>query len=144
MIGNSERMKALLRLLERIAKTPATIMLQGESGTGKALLAEAIHRASPWADGPFVTVDGTSIPASLMESEVFGHEAGAFTDARQRKQGHAVISLLSQLHEKVNLSHSLDIQPSVPSSTTACLSQPREVTAGITAENPKRESRRNE
>ncbi|MBI92373.1 MAG: hypothetical protein CME05_04065 [Gemmatimonadaceae bacterium] len=60
-----------------------------------------------------------------MESEVFGHEAGAFTDARQRKQGHAVISLLSQLHEKVNLSHSLDIQPSVPSSTTACLSQPR-------------------
>ena len=57
MIGDSERMKVLLRLLERIAKTPATIMLQGESGTGKALLAEAIHRASPWADGPFVTVD---------------------------------------------------------------------------------------
>ena len=57
MMRNSERMKALLRLLERIAKTPAKIMLQGENGTGKALLAEAIHRASPWADGPFVTVD---------------------------------------------------------------------------------------
>ena len=87
LIGNSPPMQDLLRLLERIAPTSATVMLQGESGTGKALLAEAIHQASPWAQGPFVTVDYTNIPASLMESEVFGHEAGAFTDARQRKQG---------------------------------------------------------
>ncbi len=87
LIGDSQPMKSLLRLPERIAPTRATVMLQGESGTGKALLAEAIHRASPWAQGPFVTVDCTNIPASLMESEVFGHEAGAFTDARQRKQG---------------------------------------------------------
>lgn len=87
LIGDSQPMQQLLRLLERIAPTRATVMLRGESGTGKALLAEAIHRASPWAAGPFVTVDCTNIPANLMESEVFGHEPGAFTDARQRKQG---------------------------------------------------------
>lgn len=87
LIGSSEPMQQLLRMLERIAPTRATVLLRGDSGTGKALLAEAIHAASPWAAGPFVTVDCTNIPANLMESEVFGHEAGAFTDARQAKPG---------------------------------------------------------
>ena len=87
LIGDSPPMRELLRLMQRVATTQATVLILGESGTGKELVAAGIHRLSKRAERPFVTVDCTNIPANLMESEVFGHEAGAFTDARQRKEG---------------------------------------------------------
>jgi DNA-binding NtrC family response regulator len=81
VLGASVEMRRLFAVLERAAPSPSTILLEGESGTGKELLAEAIHRASPRAAGPFVVVDCTTLSPGLIESELFGHEPGAFTGA---------------------------------------------------------------
>lgn len=80
-------MHDLSRLVELVANTRATLLIRGESGTGKELIARAIHQLSNRRDNAFVTVDCTNIPANLMESELFGHERGAFTDAGISKQG---------------------------------------------------------
>ena len=81
IMGNSAPLQELLRQVRTVAATNATVLLQGETGTGKELVARAIHRLSPRADSKFVSVNCTAIPTELLESELFGHEKGAFTGA---------------------------------------------------------------
>ncbi|MBK8482128.1 MAG: sigma 54-dependent Fis family transcriptional regulator [Proteobacteria bacterium] len=87
VIGRSPAMRELFAVLARVAPTDATILLEGESGTGKELVTSAIHRASRRATGPLVVFDCAAMPAPLVESELFGHERGAFTGAATRYQG---------------------------------------------------------
>jgi two-component system response regulator AtoC len=87
VIGCSEAMQVVFRMVRRVAPTQATVLIRGESGTGKEVIAHAIHLHSRVANKPLVTVDCTNIPSNLMESELFGHEKGAFTDARSLKKG---------------------------------------------------------
>ncbi|MGA3124625.1 MAG: sigma-54 dependent transcriptional regulator [Polyangiaceae bacterium] len=87
MIGRSLPMQRLFRDLEKVAPTKASVLVTGESGTGKELIARALHRLSPRADGPFVKVNCAAIPRELIESELFGHEKGAFTGALLRRRG---------------------------------------------------------
>lgn len=87
IVGRSPQMAAIKQLAEDIARTEATVLITGESGTGKEVLARAIHSASPRAAGPFVALNCAGIPESLLESELFGYEKGAFTDAKQSKKG---------------------------------------------------------
>jgi two-component system, NtrC family, response regulator len=87
IIHQSESMKAILRDVVRVAQTDATVLLTGESGTGKELLAQGIHDLSPRAKGPFVAINCPAIPDLLLESELFGHEKGAFTGAIKRGVG---------------------------------------------------------
>jgi transcriptional regulator with GAF, ATPase, and Fis domain len=87
MLGNSPSMRKIYDTIEQTAKTNLTILLQGESGTGKELVARALHSRSPRRAGPFVALNCAAMPESLAESELFGHEAGAFTGARDRRTG---------------------------------------------------------
>jgi two-component system response regulator AtoC len=88
VIGSSPAMRQALELAERVAPAgSATVLLLGETGTGKGVMARLIHRLSPRADGPFVNVTCSALAETLMESELFGHEKGAFTDARSLKRG---------------------------------------------------------
>ena len=87
IVGRDPGLARVLRSLERAAATDATVLLQGESGTGKELFARALHLFSARADGPFVAINCAAIPENLLESELFGHEKGAFTGAVARKLG---------------------------------------------------------
>jgi len=87
IIGNSSRMEEVFDMVHRVADSNATVLLRGESGTGKTLVAKALHANSSRTKGPFVVVNCAAIPESLMESELFGHEKGAFTGAVSRKKG---------------------------------------------------------
>ena len=87
LVGVSPAMRACFASLERAAPSDATVLLEGETGTGKSATAEAIHLESARADGPFVVVDCSAMPAQLLESELFGHEKGAFTGAVARRLG---------------------------------------------------------
>jgi DNA-binding NtrC family response regulator len=87
LIGQSPSMVEVYKLVARVARLDTTVLLQGETGTGKELVARAIHYASHRADGPFVVVDCTSVPEGLFESELFGHERGAFTGALSTRRG---------------------------------------------------------
>ena len=87
LIGSSRTFQSMLTLAKAAAESETTILIRGESGTGKELIAELIHAASPRAGGPFVKVNCGAIPETLLESELFGHEQGAFTDARQARKG---------------------------------------------------------
>jgi DNA-binding NtrC family response regulator len=87
MVGRSVASRRLFALLEQVARESATVALYGETGTGKDLAAEAIHAAGDRASGPFVVVDCGAIPPALMESELFGHERGAFTGADRARTG---------------------------------------------------------
>ena len=87
LVGQSPAMRKVLEMIEMVAPTKATVLIQGESGTGKELVADAIHRLSPRKNGPFVKVNCAAIPESLVESELFGHEKGAFTHAVKRSRG---------------------------------------------------------
>ncbi len=87
LIGRHPRMQEVYKTIGRIAASDVTILLRGESGTGKELVARAIHHYSRRAGRPFVAVSSAAIPGTLLESELFGHERGAFTDAKERKLG---------------------------------------------------------
>ena len=87
LIGRHPRMQDVYKTIGRIAATDVTVLLRGESGTGKELVARAIHHYSRRSGRPFVAVSCAAIPATLLESEMFGHERGAFTDARERRLG---------------------------------------------------------
>jgi len=87
VLGQSPPVRELLSLLGRVAPSEATVLVQGESGTGKELVARAVHRLSPRRRGPFVVLNCAALPAELVESELFGHEKGAFTGALARKTG---------------------------------------------------------
>ncbi len=87
LVGRAPAFRAMLELVARVAPSEAAVLLQGESGTGKELVAQAIHDASRRASGPFVAVDCSGLTENLFESELFGHEKGAFTGATGRKRG---------------------------------------------------------
>ena len=87
MIGNSPRIRQIYRVVEQAAPTSASMLVWGESGTGKELLAQTIHQLSPRAAFPFVAINCAAIPETLLESEIFGHEKGAFTGAMERRLG---------------------------------------------------------
>jgi DNA-binding NtrC family response regulator len=87
MLGRSAPMGRLFHEIEKVAPTKASVLISGESGTGKELVARAIHRLSPRVGGPFIKVNCAAIPRELIESELFGHERGAFTGAQQRRRG---------------------------------------------------------
>jgi DNA-binding NtrC family response regulator len=87
ILGQSTAMRRLFAMLPRIAASDSTVLLEGETGTGKGLLAEVIHQKSPRAKGPFVVIDCSAIPPSLIEAELFGHARGAFTGAHAARPG---------------------------------------------------------
>jgi DNA-binding NtrC family response regulator len=87
MLGQSDRMRELFSDLARIASSNVSVLIEGETGTGKELVADSIHRASPRADGPYVVFDCSAVAPTLAESELFGHERGAFTGAVSARAG---------------------------------------------------------
>src|SRR4051794_22719118 len=87
IVGDDAKLKQVSQALHRAAATDTTVLLEGESGTGKELFARALHALSPRNDGPFVAINCAAIPENLLETELFGHEKGAFTGASQRKPG---------------------------------------------------------
>ncbi len=87
LVGKSESMRAIYSLIEQVAPSSASVLLTGDSGTGKELVARTLHQKSPRRDKPFVAINCSAIPETLMESELFGHEKGAFTGAASRRQG---------------------------------------------------------
>src|SRR5262245_598996 len=87
MLGNAPAFAKALHTIGRIAAVDATVLIQGETGTGKELAARAVHYLSRRRDFPFIPVNCGALPDNLLESELFGHERGAFTDARQASRG---------------------------------------------------------
>ena len=87
MLGQAPSMQEVFRIIGRLSQSHATVLITGESGTGKELVASALHRHSPRAQKPFVAINTAAIPKDLLESELFGHERGAFTGATERRVG---------------------------------------------------------
>ncbi len=87
LLGQAPSMQELFRAIGRLSHSQVTVLITGESGTGKELVAQALHRHSPRADGPFVAINTAAIPKDLLESELFGHERGAFTGAQTLRRG---------------------------------------------------------
>ncbi len=87
LVGRSSKMRYVFRVLREVAPTDLSVLVRGETGTGKELVAQALHENSARAKGPFVVVDCAAIPATLAESTLFGHEKGAFTSANERRDG---------------------------------------------------------
>jgi DNA-binding NtrC family response regulator len=111
MVGRSAAMRSIFGLLERIAPTDATVLIEGETGTGKDMIARTLHQLSRRAAGPFIVVDCGAVAGTLIESELFGHEKGAFTGAAATRQGafelaHGGTVFLDELGELA-----LDLQP---------------------------------
>jgi two-component system NtrC family response regulator len=88
ILGASPQMQTLFEFIRKVAPTSAPVLILGPSGTGKEMVAQALHRRSQQASGPFVAINCNSIPENLLESELFGHEKGAFTDAHTQRKGH--------------------------------------------------------
>ena len=87
LVGQSEQMRQIYSLIEQVAPSSASVLITGDSGSGKELVARTLHQKSPRKDNPFVAINCSAIPETLMESELFGHEKGAFTGAASRRQG---------------------------------------------------------
>jgi len=98
VVAESSAMKELVALVQRLAETRSPVLLEGESGTGKDLVAHWLHYGGGRREGPFIKVHCPSIPGELLESELFGHEKGAFTDARQAKPGKIEMAALGTLY----------------------------------------------
>src|SRR5437762_2615835 len=86
-VAEDPQSQRILEIARKVAATPATVLIRGESGTGKDLLAQIIHLLGPMRDEPFLKIDCASLPPELVESELFGHERGAFTGAEAQKRG---------------------------------------------------------
>ncbi len=87
LVGNALPMQEVMRMVEQVAPSSASVLITGETGSGKEIFARTIHQLSPRAERPFVAINCSAIPESLMESEIFGHEKGAFTGAAERRIG---------------------------------------------------------
>src|SRR5207244_6784997 len=87
IVGSSEVLRRVLAQVAKVAPSDSTVLISGETGTGKELIARAIHRRSRRSDGAFISVNCAAIPPSLIASELFGHEKGAFTGAAQQRRG---------------------------------------------------------
>src|SRR6266513_1340871 len=87
LVGTSKPMQEVMRIVEMAAPSSASVLITGETGSGKEIVARTLHRLSPRANGPFVAINCSAIPETLMESEIFGHERGAFTGAAERRIG---------------------------------------------------------
>jgi PAS domain S-box-containing protein len=111
IVGESSGLRAVLRQIETVAPTDATVLIQGETGTGKELLARAIHRLSPRCERTFIKLNCAAIPAGLLESELFGHEKGAFTGAIARKMGRLELAHEGTLFLDEVGEMPLDLQP---------------------------------
>ena len=121
IIARSEKMQAVLDLVSRIAGTDSTIYISGESGTGKEVIAKAIHLASERRDKPFVPINCAAIPETLLESELFGYEKGAFTDAKRSYGG-----LFAQSHQgTIFLDEIGDMSPSLQAKLLRVLQEKR-------------------
>ncbi|MCL4178729.1 MAG: sigma 54-interacting transcriptional regulator [Verrucomicrobia bacterium] len=96
-LGRSDAIRTVLEAVQRVAPTDSTVLITGETGTGKELVARAIHRSSPRADKPLVLVNCAAIPSNLIESEFFGHERGAFTGALTRREGRFALANQSSI-----------------------------------------------
>ena len=110
-MGESTGLRNVLRQIETVAPTDATVLIQGETGTGKELLARAIHRLSPRSERTFIKLNCAAIPAGLLESELFGHEKGAFTGAIARKIGRLELAHEGTLFLDEVGEMPLDLQP---------------------------------
>jgi DNA-binding NtrC family response regulator len=104
MLGNCPATDQLRTMIRRVAQTEATVMIQGENGTGKELVARALHNLSPRKDGPFIKLNCAAMPENLVESELFGHEKGSFTGATNKREGrfelaHGGTILLDEISE---------------------------------------------
>ena len=107
IFGHSEAMLAVRERLNRLANANVPVLIQGESGTGKDIIARMIHQRSPWKTGPYVKVNCPAIPGTLLESELFGYEKGAFTGAYGMKPG------------RVEMAHQVPVAP--PSATSSSM-----------------------
>lgn len=110
IIGNSNKMREVYQMITQVSKSNATVLIRGESGTGKELVANSIHYNSSKSKGPFVKVNCAALPANLIESELFGHERGAFTGAIKRKLGKFELSHKGSIFLDEIGSISLDVQ----------------------------------
>ena len=111
IVGESTGLRQVLKEIETVAPTDATVLIQGETGTGKELLARAIHRLSPRSERTFIKLNCAAIPAGLLESELFGHEKGAFTGAIARKMGRLELAHEGTLFLDEVGEMPLDLQP---------------------------------